>query len=182
MAPYGLGKLYIIRNSVNPKLYIGSTVCALSRRMVQHRSNAKTGNMFPLYEAMRTIGVDKFYIEFLSDFPCERKEQLNAEEGKRIRELNTLAPNGYNTLLAGRSKAECYQDKKADIAEKHKQYYEANRETVNEKHKAYWEANREALLAQKRIYSTTNREAINARQREKKAASKLAAKSTPASE
>ena len=101
MVDYSRAKLYTIRNTVNDKLYIGSTVRTLAQRMTQHRSAAKNNYVYPLYEAMRSIGIDKFYIELLVDCPCERKEQLHAMEGSKIRGINTLVPNGYNVRIAG---------------------------------------------------------------------------------
>ena len=98
MAPdFGLGKVYVIRNTENAKCYVGSTVRTLAQRMVQHRSVALKSNLnLPLYVAMREIGISKFYVELLEDAPCERREQLLKAEGIKIRELNTLVPNGYN--------------------------------------------------------------------------------------
>ena len=187
MAPnYALSKVYVIRNTVNPKMYIGSTTCTLSKRMVQHRSDAKTarpGYEFPLYVAMREHGIDKFYIELLADFSCERKEQLNAEEGRRIRELDTLAPNGYNERIAGRS-IEQYHADHAEATKSYKREWEAqNRDTLNaRKREAYsqdLEASRIKAREKTKRWYDANRALILARSRERYAAAKNAELATP---
>ena len=155
MAPnFAQSRVYVVLNTVNDKKYVGSTTCPLSKRMVQHRSDAKTnrpGREFPLYAAMREHGIDKFYIELLTDFPCERKEQLNAEEGRHIRGLNTLAPNGYNKLVAGRSSVEYYIENKERIAERQKIYYDTNRVARLERVANYRDTNRDKINADRRV-------------------------------
>ena len=205
MAPnYALSKVYVIRNTVNPKMYIGSTTCTLSKRMVQHRSDAKTarpGYDFPLYVAMRELGIDKFYIELLADFPCERKEQLNAEEGRRIRELDTLATNGYNARIAGRS-IEQYHADHAEATKSYKRDWALqNRDTINaRRHEAYmadleasrikarektnkWNAaNRSKCRERGKAYAIANKDKISEKRKERRASAKAAAQPTPASE
>ena len=112
---YSKGKIYLIRNTVNDLLYVGSTCQTVAQRMSEHRSRAKnTDKNGAIYTAMRELGVDKFYIEWHSDFPCERGEQLAKREGEVMRELGTRT-NGYNKNQAGRSAAEYYKDNAATI-------------------------------------------------------------------
>ena len=178
MAPnYGLGKIYVIRNTVNAKLYVGSTVRTLAQRMVEHRSKVKiapTLNM-PLYTAIREIGVQHFYIELIKDFPCERREQLHTEEGKHIREMNTMSPNGYNLIIAGRSREGWHQDN----AERWKNYLVENHEVIKDGKHDYYMANKDAIRARNRNYYLThkdaNRERDNARGRERYAAKRAPA-------
>jgi len=109
MAPnYALSKVYVIRNTINEKLYVGSTTRTLAQRMTQHRCyyNKGRNTKFPLYEAMNELGVEHFYIELWKDAPCERKEQLHKCEGDAIRELKTIVPEGYNSRVAGRKYSE----------------------------------------------------------------------------
>ena len=91
---YKNGKIYQILNTVNDKVYIGSTCTQLSRRMVHHRKCSLTQNS-PLYEEMRLHGFDKFYIELLELFPGSSKDELTARENSIIRErgasLNSLS-------------------------------------------------------------------------------------------
>ena len=57
-----------------------------------------------LYEAMREIGADRFYIELVKECPCENVEQLPAPEGEYIRTMATL-----NHQIAGRDKQQWYE-------------------------------------------------------------------------
>ena len=47
---------------------------------------------------MHELGVRKFYIELIEEFPCEHIEQLQREEGKDTREFGTL-----NHTVSGRT-------------------------------------------------------------------------------
>jgi len=187
MAPtYTNSKIYVIRNGMNEKLYVGSTTSSLSKRMVQHRSDAKTnrpGYEFPLYVAMRELGIEHFYIELLEDFPCERKEQLNKKEGERIREMKTLAPIGYNARIAGRS-VETWHAEHPEKTKTAKQAYEdRNRVALNAKSRARYSENLDANRASARERSNksyvVNAEAIKAKARERRAATKLMAAVLP---
>jgi len=196
MAPdYALGKVYVVRNTVNNKVYVGSTVRTLAQRMAQHRKCFHRVDI-PFYFAMREIGVDKFYIELLADVPSQRKEQLHAEEGRQIRALNTLVPNGYNVVLAGRTYAQRLHDDtfRAVRAQKQKEYrinhldamkanvhayYIANQEQLKAYARAYFATNADAIRAKERERYTNNKDAINAKRRERRAAAKLAAAAAP---
>jgi len=167
MPPYAEGRVYVVLNTVNDKKYVGSTVCALSKRMGEHRTAATSANGRPLYVAMRELGVDKFYIELVKDFPCERKEQLNAEEGRVIRELNTVWPNGYNKNIAGRARKEHYNDNKEAIINQARIYCEANKEAVKAYKKAYYVAHEEELKAKMRARHAAKDEESKLRERER---------------
>jgi len=79
MPDYSQGKIYKIVNTVNEKIYIGSTVTALYRRMKDHRQQAKTRTS-KFYSAMRRHGVENFKIELIKDYPCETLKQLEDKE------------------------------------------------------------------------------------------------------
>ena len=55
--------VYKITNKVNPRVYVGLTVCTLEKRWREHRSAANTGVEKPLYRAMRKHGIENFSIE-----------------------------------------------------------------------------------------------------------------------
>ena len=131
---YSRGKIYLIRNTVNELLYVGSTCQTVSQRMTQHRSDAKKikKQNYLIYKAMRELGADKFYIEWHSDFPCERGEQLTKREGEVMRELGTLK-NGYNKIQAGRSAAEWYKDNAESVKEKVAVYKKNNAAAIKAK-------------------------------------------------
>ena len=164
MPDFSLGRVYAVRNTVNAKVYVGSTVRTLAQRMADHRRVAIDDHR-PLYVAMRELGVDKFFVELIVDCPCDRRETLNREEGKHIRDLNTIKPNGYNSLIAGRTKAECYTDHKEENNAKSRAYNEAHKEERKTNDRAYQLANVEVLKAYRKAYNIANAEVVKAKQR-----------------
>ena len=146
---YSKGKIYLIRNTVNALLYVGSTCQeTVAQRMSVHRCDAKNKNKNgPIYKAMRELGVDKFYIEWHSDFPCERGDQLAKREGEVMRELGTRT-NGYNKNQAGRSAAEWYKDNAESVKERVAEYYKDNAVAIKAKRAEYKIINAAVIKAQ----------------------------------
>ena len=123
---YSKGKIYIIRNNQNSKIYIGSTTWNISKMFNEHkRGMIKTRSKeVPLYKAMLELGTDCFYWEEVELYPCDNVSQLQAGEGYWIREYNAWDSEfGYNRRLEQRSRQEYYKDKKESILEKSKQYH-----------------------------------------------------------
>ena len=58
------GFIYIIRNTVNNKVYIGQTKVSVTARWQEHLRHAKYGDQI-INRAMRKYGIDKFYVETL---------------------------------------------------------------------------------------------------------------------
>ena len=79
MTDYSKGKIYKILNNIDDEIYIGSTSETLSRRMTRHRSLANTNPYNKLYKHMIYIGIDKFYIELVENYPCNNKDELRAK-------------------------------------------------------------------------------------------------------
>ena len=81
-------------------MYVGSTTQPLCKRLYKHKQNSieRTECKAPLYELMREIGKDVFYIELIELYPCKCKEELTAREGHYIRERGTL-----NKQIPGRT-------------------------------------------------------------------------------
>jgi len=85
MEKYNQGKIYKIVNTVDDKIYIGSSIQKLHNRMNNHRtkaSNLKKKSIF--YEHMRLLGVEHFKIILIKLYPCASKEELEAEEFNEI--------------------------------------------------------------------------------------------------
>ena len=97
---YKNGKIYQNLNTENNKVYIGSTCTQLSRRMVHHRKCSLSMSSL-LYDEMKNLGIDKFYIELLEAFPCNNKDELIARENALIRERGTA----LNSLSSYKAKA-----------------------------------------------------------------------------
>ena len=179
MKDYSKGKIYIVRNTINDMVYIGSTIQKLSERMRKHRSDWRAGKRFvTVHKGFTEHGVDNFYIELYENFPCNNVEELRRREGEVQRLFKDKA---YNRCIAGRTKKEWCEDNKDDIAAKHQKYYEKNHDKLLAKANKYYDANRDKVLANvkkyreinhekkaeyNKIYNQKNKENIAARQRE----------------
>lgn len=91
--------IYIIRNNVNNKVYIGQTTKSLEERWKGHLSQCRSGQPFHLYRAMRKYGIDNFYPEILVD-NIRSRDELNQLEQYYIDKFDSVA-NGYNMALGG---------------------------------------------------------------------------------
>lgn len=164
---YKNGKVYVIRNVVNDKVYVGSTTQILSKRFHKHKHqiNCQRHKNYPLYVAMREIGVENFYIELIENFPCNSKEELHAREGHYIREFNSYK-EGYNALVSGRDKQQYYQEEKEYVNQHNKENYEKNKEERLKKNKEYYEKNKETILKQQKEHYEENKEKYHKKQAE----------------
>ena len=94
-----VGRIYVIKNTVNDKVYIGQTKKSLANRFSNHKSAANKGKRYVLYYAMRKYGIDNFYIELLEEVPYEK---LNEREIYWIAKYNaTNRKYGYNMSSGG---------------------------------------------------------------------------------
>lgn len=89
-----MGTVYIITNTENDKVYIGSTEQPIHRRMNEHRSRAKRNKRYALYDEMRRVGIEKFSIAALvEDVPAADLHRVELDEIKgfpdKTRLLNT---------------------------------------------------------------------------------------------
>ena len=95
-----IGKLYVIRNTVNDKVYIGKTFLTIEKRFIEHSYERKRDIKRHLYKAMNEIGIEKFYIELLGEY---EEGLLEKEEIKVIKEFDSYI-QGYNMTLGGDGK------------------------------------------------------------------------------
>ncbi len=86
---FNKAKIYKITNDYNDDIYIGSTCDTLIKRFIKHKSKSKIENSI-LYQKMRDIGVERFRIELIEDYPCEDKYQLLQRESFWIREIGSI--------------------------------------------------------------------------------------------
>ena len=100
------GSIYIIKNKINNKVYIGQTIQEVKERFKQHLkpSTRKTRGSYKIYNAMNKYGKDNFYIEVLeTNIP---QSELNKKEIYYIEKQNSYK-NGYNSNNGGNSKELC---------------------------------------------------------------------------
>lgn len=94
------GKIYMIKNSIDEKVYIGQTIRCVQARFKQHLKLAKSSQKQLIYKAIAKKGKDKFFVETLED-KIDSYHSLNLKEESYIRQYNSLAPNGYNLCPGG---------------------------------------------------------------------------------
>lgn len=166
---YNNGKIYTLRNSISDDIYVGSTCMPLHKRFYKHKTRCKDENCnYKLYQCMRDIGSEHFYIELYEEYPCDNKEQLNKREGEVMRLLNAK----LNMRVAGRTKKEYYQDNiekikeyrknnKEQIKKTNQKYYENNKEEIKDKKRQYYHDNKEKVKIRMKKYRENNKEQIN---------------------
>lgn len=89
--------IYIVRSSINEKVYIGKTN-NFSKRRDDHRYCARKGDTRPLYCAMRDLGLDSFFFDVLEE--CEN-DIVATEREKYWISYHDSFNNGYNLTPSG---------------------------------------------------------------------------------
>ena len=90
--------VYLLRNKINDKCYVGKTTKTLKARWRQHKTEARIRRYdWPLYRDIREFGAENFAVELLGKASSTRR--LNQMERKFIRQFNTVA-DGYNHTCA----------------------------------------------------------------------------------
>ena len=200
MPDYRNGKIYRITLPGDERVYIGSTVNSLCRRMTGHRDTFhKWLNGLGTYCSSYALFLDgEPTIELVELCACDNVTQLHRREGEVI----LMTPNCINCLIAGRTYKEWYATNKDVIQQKTKLYRDAHKIEISQRNKVYRDANIETVRAYSREYCekhrvdkkaydarrrTEQREHVNALQRKnhalrrakKAAAAQTVAPSTP---
>ena len=100
-----LGNIYIIKNHINNKVYVGKTSDSIEHRFREHKSAAykidystyEYSINTKFYRAIRKYGIDNFYIELLDKVEVDELEQKEIEY---IAKYDSYY-NGYNSTLGG---------------------------------------------------------------------------------
>lgn len=94
-----LGKIYLISNDVNSKLYVGQTIQNLNKRFNGHCCYSKSDRSVNMYikRAIHKYGRDKFHITLLEECPINL---LNEREKYWISFYDSYN-NGYNLTKGG---------------------------------------------------------------------------------
>lgn len=88
-----MGIIYISENKIDGKKYVGKTTRTLEERFREHLEES----YYPFGKALRKYGLENFQTtQIMID-----DESLNDKERELIKELNTIAPNGYNLTAGG---------------------------------------------------------------------------------
>lgn len=94
-----LGKIYLIFNDVNDKVYVGQTIQSLNKRFNGHCCYSKTDRSVNMYikRAIHKYGRDKFHIKLIEECPIK---ELSKKEKYWINYYDSYN-NGYNLTLGG---------------------------------------------------------------------------------
>lgn len=95
--------IYIIKNTVNEKVYIGQTCQTVKERFNQHLrpSTIKKRGSYKIYNAIEKYGKENFYYEILEEGIS--KDDINNKEIYYIEQFDSYN-NGYNSTHGGDSK------------------------------------------------------------------------------
>lgn len=107
-----IGTIYVATNLQNGKRYVGQTIRKIQRRIYEH-TIAK--NNSPLSNAIKKYTTENFKWIFYS---CSEGD-LDWHETFLIKELNTLAPNGYNLDSGGNEQKYRHEETKQKMKENH---------------------------------------------------------------
>jgi hypothetical protein len=160
MVNYQNGKIYKITNCIDNEVYIGSTAQILSKRWWTHKTHSKIYTHLLLYQHMNKLGIDKFSISLVENYPCTNKNELLIKEGKFIREQGTL-----NTQIQGRTCKEYHEDNKDRIKIKHKEWLINNQESIKIYAKQHRENNLERSKEVWKNWYDNNKESCKIRQK-----------------
>ena len=104
MNKYNSGKIYKVVNTIDDNIYIGSTITRLCDRIGSHRKNAKNEEKQSIfYTHMRKVGIEHFKIILIKLFPCESKDELEAEEFNEMSKYDKSILLNDNTVFKKRS-------------------------------------------------------------------------------
>ena len=92
-----MGKIYLIKNHITGKVYVGQTRYTLQHRFTQHLESAGKSNSI-LHKSIKKHGAENFTIELLEDV---ENDKLNEREMYWIAKYNSVIPNGYNMTAGG---------------------------------------------------------------------------------
>jgi len=123
---YNNSKIYKIYNSINKKVYIGSTTRDLHNRFIEHKSKANT-KLGRKCSSSIIINEDpeNCKIELIEKYPCNNVSRLRAREAYWKNKLNCIninIPSKFTIASCGGSIKEWRKNYKKENKEKIKQY------------------------------------------------------------
>jgi len=95
-------KVYIIRNIINDKVYVGSTCNSILERFIEHMYHikGKSKENYRFNKIIKEIGSQNFYVQLIEKYECKNKHEMLYREGYYILLYNSNnSEYGYNTYL-----------------------------------------------------------------------------------
>ena len=114
--------------------YIGSTKNQLSKRLYQHKADAKRDSNRYNYKYFNSIGWDNIKIVLIEELLCKNKDELTRKEYEYIQKHleNTYCLNIKNRAFDRKQwDKKFYQDNKEKIKTKKHLFYENNKQRLN---------------------------------------------------
>ena len=96
---YAQGKIYKIVNTVDDRIYVGSTCLPLAKRFYDHKRTGRQRPTQRVYEALNTIGWENARMVLVEAFACENKQELIAREQYF---MDLLRPSLNNYAASGK--------------------------------------------------------------------------------
>ena len=106
MNKYNSGKIYKIIDNTLDMIYIGSTCKSLEERLKQHEYNFKSfkaGKKVSNVTSFLILENKDYKIQFIKNFPCDDKADLNSMEGNYIKLYKKQKLNIVNKNIAGQT-------------------------------------------------------------------------------
>jgi group I intron endonuclease len=91
--------IYLVKNRITGKEYVGQTVRSLNERWSEHCRPSKIKKCTALHNAIAKYGRDAFVISLLDE--TDDLDELNKLEAHHIASRRTLVPVGYNLTTGG---------------------------------------------------------------------------------
>lgn len=103
------GTIYVLKNTVNGKCYVGQTKHPVSKRVYFHSKHKQS----LAGRAIRKYGIDAFDIHYVNGVPMHLIDWF---EIAMIRQCGSVVPNGYNLHLGGQKNRQISDATRAKIS------------------------------------------------------------------
>ena len=160
MNRYSKGQIYkIIDNDYN-LCYIGSTCESLSKRFERHKAKyrrVQKGHKMDTtsFVIFDKYGIDNCKIEWIEDYPCDTRKELQSREGYYIERSKCV-----NRYIAGRTREEWLEEHQEQYKASKAKHYQHNKEQYKDRAKQHRLNNPEHCKEVKRQYQEKNKDKI----------------------
>lgn len=120
------GIIYLAKNKVNGKCYVGQTTCSLNKRRNGHKNKAELNSKLAIHLAINKHGIESFDFSVLQD--CCGRYCLDEAEKWWIVNHDCVSPRGYNLTEGGKNGRPAIEVRKR-MSEKSKQRPPISEET-----------------------------------------------------
>ena len=158
MKDFSKGKIYKVISNNNNKVYIGSTIQRLCKRMSGHREKKHNNCSSSLLGDIKDC-----YIILICNYPCNNNDQLRMEEE---RHYQLYKKNGFDVVnkqspyISKEQKKEYINKYYEEHKEQSKKYYEYNKEKNKDKKKKYREEHKEHYKELHKKYYEDNKDKL----------------------